>query len=427
MLDKKIKWGISIITAAFFLSASVCFSFIDTANAAPPSLKQGQIKPPPPRKAVTRPSIKPVPRPRISKPVSRPNRAVKPMPRPARPNIKPRPAGRPGNAIKPMPRPRPGSNMKPALKPARPAIKPGNSTKPLRPNIAKPRPGSNVKPPKQGIIRPPRKPGENMRPPRGNAEKQRPHQGDKRPIFRPKPDSDKIKPPADRPGFRPDRHRPHNDKFRPIKDKNLALRPNHIRPPKHGKPPRPHHKFKLHDRFVPPPPPIYHRAPRWLLFSGSFIYPYPTAVVNHVVMDYSYLNTASGIYLDNFVKTKYIEGEYEGQDYYADYYIDKNSLEVVQYNPPDYIIRVNEVSFDNEDMDSPYIITWEFKYNLDYRTVYFRNVYDSYQIDPKDWTFLNVHSDEYYLLPTAEMAFYLAYNYRFFDNQPDSFYDVDTL
>lgn len=375
MLKKKIKRGISIITFAFFLSTSISFSFIDTVAAAPPPSKQGQIKPPP-RRAVARP----------------------------------------------------------AARQARPNIKPGSSIRPSRPNITRPRPGSNIKPSKPGAIRPPRKPGENMRPPmppRVNPDKHRPPQGDKRPILRPRPDGDKVKPPAVRPGFRPDRPRPDSDKFRPIKDKNPALRPHHDRPPippKHHKPPKkPHHKFKLHDRFVPPPPPIYHRAPRWLLFSGSFIYPYPTTVVNHVVMDYSYLNTADGVYLDNFVKTKYIEGEYEGQDYYADYYIDKNSLEVVQYNPPDYIIRVNEVSFDNENMDSPYITTWEFKYNLDYRTVYFRNVYDSYQIEPKDWTFLNTYNDEYYLLPTAEMAFYLAYKYRFFDNQPDSFYDVATL
>lgn len=102
---------------------------------------------------------------------------------------------------------------------------------------------------------------------------------------------------------------------------------------------------------------------------------------------------------------------------------------MVKYNPPDYIIRVNEVSFDSMDGagTEPYITTWEFKYNLDYRTVYFRNVYDSYKIDPQDWTFLNKYNDEYYLLPTAEMAFYLAYKYRFFDNQPDSFYDVETL
>ncbi|WP_303995879.1 hypothetical protein [Megamonas hypermegale] len=440
MLKKKIKRGISIITFAFFLSTSISFSFIDTAAAAPPPPKQGQIKPPPPRRAVTRPAarqarpnIKPAPRPRVSRPASRPNRTVKPMPRPARPNIKPRPAARPGSAVKPIPRPRPGS-IKPPARPARPAIKPGSSIRPSRPNITRPRPGSNIKPSKPGAIRPPRKPGENMRPPmppRVNPDKHRPPQGDKRPILRPRPDGDKVKPPAVRPGFRPDRPRPDSDKFRPIKDKNPALRPHHDRPPippKHHKPPKkPHHKFKLHDRFVPPPPPIYHRAPRWLLFSGSFIYPYPTTVVNHVVMDYSYLNTVDGVYLDNFIKTKYIEGEYEGQDYYADYYIDKNSLEVVQYNPPDYIIRVNEVSFDNENMDSPYITTWEFKYNLDYRTVYFRNVYDSYQIEPKDWTFLNTYNDEYYLLPTAEMAFYLAYKYRFFDNQPDSFYDVATL
>ena len=116
MLKKKIKRGISIITFAFFLSTSISFSFIDTAAAAPPPPKQGQIKPPLPRRAVirpaarqARPNIKPAPRPRVSRPASRPNRTVKPMPRPARPNIKPRPAARPGSAVKPIPRPRPGS------------------------------------------------------------------------------------------------------------------------------------------------------------------------------------------------------------------------------------------------------------------------------------------------------------------------------
>lgn len=404
MLKENIKRKITIVSIAFFLSTSLNFSFVETVSAArmmPP--KQGPIiNQPPPRRAVS----KPVQRPRAIKPVAKPIRP------PVRQNIKAKPAIKSGSRIKP----------KPNTRINRPVIKQNRNIKP-KPKVVKPRPSNNIKhpntnikPSNKKIIRPPHKISRHKRPPISSKDKinKKGFHNDKKHILIPKPNK---------------------DKFSPIKDKKPTFRPNHDRehlpiPPKHNKLPRPHHKFKLHDRFVPPPQPqIHYRTPRWLLFAGGFIYTYPQTVVNHVVVDYSYLNTVNDVYLDNFIKTKYIEGEYEGQNYYADYYIDKNSLEVVQYDPPDYIIRVNEVSFDNmnEDNSTPYITTWEFKYNIDYHTVYFRNVYDSYQIDPKDWTFLNTYNDEYYLLPTAEMAFYLAYEYRFFDNQPDSFYEIETL
>lgn len=44
MLDKKIKWGISIITVAFFLSASVCFFFYRYSKCGTAFIKAGADK-----------------------------------------------------------------------------------------------------------------------------------------------------------------------------------------------------------------------------------------------------------------------------------------------------------------------------------------------------------------------------------------------
>lgn len=426
MLSKDFKRKIAVVSLTFFLSTSFNFSFTNTlANAAgtplPPN--QGQVKQPPPRRSAAKPAApRNIQKPSTAKPAVRPRQNVNPARRPA--GVKQQPV-RTGNT-------RPSTALHPKRTNARPAVKPqiGSSVKPQKPNTG-------------NAVRPPHSSGQNKRPaPSHNNDinkKPAVSQGNKKPVIRPRPDNDKNKLPIPhknnignkkpgpndkRPALRPQIN---GEKPEPSKDKRPPSRPIHDG----KKPSKPHHNFNLHDRFVPPPPPhIHYRTPRWLLFAGGFAYAsYPRTVVNNVVVDYSYLNTAGDVYLDNFVKTKYIEGEYDGQDYYADYYIDKNSLEVVRYNPPDYIIRVNEVSFDNmnEYDTDPYITTWELRYNLDYRTVYFRNVYDPYEKDPEDWTFLNVYSDEYYMLPTAEMAFYLAYKYRFFDNQPDSFYDVNTL
>ena len=40
---------------------------------------------------------------------------------------------------------------------------------------------------------------------------------------------------------------------------------------------------------------------------------------------------------------------------------------------------------------------------------------------------MNVYALEPDIAAMAEMAFYMAYNMRFFNNQADSFYDVETL
>lgn len=40
---------------------------------------------------------------------------------------------------------------------------------------------------------------------------------------------------------------------------------------------------------------------------------------------------------------------------------------------------------------------------------------------------MDLNTTEPDIVAMAEMAFYMAYNMRFFDNQADSFYDVTTL
>ena len=48
----------------------------------------------------------------------------------------------------------------------------------------------------------------------------------------------------------------------------------------------------------------------------------------------------------------------------VDYYLDKTSLKVLNYNPPYYTIKVNEYSTDTSKPMDRQMNTWEFKYDI---------------------------------------------------------------
>ena len=138
--------------------------------------------------------------------------------------------------------------------------------------------------------------------------------------------------------------------------------------------------------------------------------------------------------LDLEYPDKYVQiycNSYDGaNDAHIDYYLDKTSLKVLNYNPPFYTIKVNEYSTDTSKPMDRQMNTWEFRYNLNAHTVTFTNLYGDYHSKYKNsnrMDTMNVYALEPDIAAMAEMAFYMAYNMRFFNNQADSFYDVETL
>ena len=111
------------------------------------------------------------------------------------------------------------------------------------------------------------------------------------------------------------------------------------------------------------------------------------------------------------------------------YYVDRSSLVVEQYKPPVYIIAVNVVSVPDADKGKTKISnvkTYHFMYRYDQRNMYIP------MEDPNsdlDWRYLKpngTYAETGVAMPAGEIAFYLAYNMRFYGEKgdfKDSFYD----
>lgn len=131
-------------------------------------------------------------------------------------------------------------------------------------------------------------------------------------------------------------------------------------------------------------------------------------------------------YPDKYVQV-YCSNYSDSSSEHIDYYLDKTSLKVLNYNPPYYTIKVNEISTSTNRPKERKMNTWEFKYNINIHTVEFINIYGYYHHKYKNYTYLDPLIIEDDITAMAEMAFYMAYNMRFFYNQSESFYDVETL
>ena len=105
------------------------------------------------------------------------------------------------------------------------------------------------------------------------------------------------------------------------------------------------------------------------------------------------------------------------------WYVDRSSLNVQKYAPPQYIIAVNVVTVPDADKGSTAISqvkTYRFFYNSDLVRMYLdRNLNDDWSyIDPNgSWAQTGI------IMPTGEIAFALAYNYKFYGNFGDEFYN----
>ena len=105
------------------------------------------------------------------------------------------------------------------------------------------------------------------------------------------------------------------------------------------------------------------------------------------------------------------------------WYVDRSSLNVQKYAPPQYIIAVNVVTIPDADKGSTAISqvkTYRFFYNSDLVRMYLdRNLNDDWSyIDPNgSWAQTGI------IMPTGEIAFALAYNYKFYGNFGDEFYN----
>ena len=97
------------------------------------------------------------------------------------------------------------------------------------------------------------------------------------------------------------------------------------------------------------------------------------------------------------------------------WYLDRSSLNVQKYAPPHYIIAVKIVSVRNADRGNTAInsvMTKRYLYNWNTRDMYVeRNLFAS------DWRYLDPDgswAETGITMPAGEMAFYLAYNLRFY-------------
>lgn len=105
------------------------------------------------------------------------------------------------------------------------------------------------------------------------------------------------------------------------------------------------------------------------------------------------------------------------------WYVDRSSLNVQKYAPPQYIIAVNVVTVPDADKGSMAISqvkTYRFFYNSDLVRMYLdRNLND-------DWSYIAPNgswAQTGIVMPTGEIAFALAYNYKFYGNFGDEFYN----
>ena len=111
------------------------------------------------------------------------------------------------------------------------------------------------------------------------------------------------------------------------------------------------------------------------------------------------------------------------------YYVDRSSLQVKQYTPPSYMIAVNVATVPDADAGKIKISnvrTYYFMYRYDQRNMYVP------MTDPNsdlDWRYLKPrgsYAETGVAMPAGEIAFYLAYNMRFYGERAgfkDSFYD----
>ncbi len=95
--------------------------------------------------------------------------------------------------------------------------------------------------------------------------------------------------------------------------------------------------------------------------------------------------------------------------------VDKSSLVVQKYAPPEYLIAVNIVSYGNYLSKLPRnwsVRTYQFSYNYKTQKMYFK------QDDNKRWVYLDKNENwdrsTWFMLPAGEIAFYIAYNMSFY-------------
>lgn len=109
------------------------------------------------------------------------------------------------------------------------------------------------------------------------------------------------------------------------------------------------------------------------------------------------------------------------------YYVDRSSLNVQRYAPPTYIIAVNVVGVPDADMgktDISDVYSYSFLYKYDERRMFIAGDGQDY-----DWRYLDPrasYAETGIVMPAGEMAFYLAYNLRFYGDKVsygDSFYN----
>lgn len=108
------------------------------------------------------------------------------------------------------------------------------------------------------------------------------------------------------------------------------------------------------------------------------------------------------------------------------FYVDRSSLNVQKYDPPQYIISIKVISVENADRGSTEmgrVQTKRFFYNYDLRQMYVA------RDGNEDWRYLNPKgswAETGVVMPAGEMAFALAYHLKFYGKTAsfeDSFYD----
>ena len=429
-LSKKMKKNISIISLACFIFSPLSYLHMNSLKASSPPLPDQIEKQSPQKKPPVKPN-KNKPKPSMNRPAPKPN-MNKPKPsmnRPARkPNMnKPKP---------PMNRPAPKSNMnKPKPPMNRPVAKP-NMNKPKPPMVKPgPKPDNKFKPP---MVKPGPKPDNKFKPPMVKPGL-KPDNKFKPPMVKPGPKPDnKFKPPMVKPGPKPD------NKFKPPMAKPRPKPDNKFKPPMVKPGPKPDNKFKrpiinktvqnfkistsseIDEDVKDDKPSLWERVLAGVLFTKmSFIQ--DNAKLSSELNDIGFNCAGLDInYPDKYVQV-YCNNYTSSNSNHIDYYLDKTSIEVLEYNPPYYIIKVNEIDINENNIVDKQLNTWEFKYNIDAKIVEFKNIYGNYHYKYKNSNYLDIYTTEPDIVAMAEMAFYMAYNIRFFNNELESFYNVETL
>lgn len=105
------------------------------------------------------------------------------------------------------------------------------------------------------------------------------------------------------------------------------------------------------------------------------------------------------------------------------WYVDRSSLTVQKYAPPQYIIAVNVIDVPRADLGNTeigYVRTFRFFYNSDLGQMYVdSNLNDNWRyLSPRgSWAETGI------VMPAGEIAFALAYGMKFYGIYNDSFYD----